>query len=346
MTRKKVEQVASPTAIVGIVDIAVYLPEQVESSKQIAEKTGIPRQVLEERFGIREKRVAGSEEHASDLAGNAAKKILQKIDPGEIDAAIYCGSPYKDYPVWACAPKIQHELGLNKAYVFEIMNMSAGFNTALKIAKDMLLADPHLRNILLVAGSKESNLVDPVNPRTRFMLDFGDGGAAMLIRKGHEENVILESFLHTDGSLYQHVKVPGWGFVLPCTETLNREKHFLDVFNFNTMKNKLNDVSANNFVRVIKEALARSGYPGVSPDFLALLHLKPSINKYILSKLGLKEEQSVYLDQFGHISCVDIVTALHEGLKLQRVREGDLVVMASAGTGYTWGANVIKWGKL
>lgn len=333
MPTEKAEQDALPTASVGIVDIAIYLPEQVESSEQIAEKTGIPRQILEERFGIREKRVADSNEHASDLAGNAAKKILQKIDPGEIDAAIYCGSPYKDYPVWACAPKIQHELGLDKAYVFEIMNMSAGFNTALKIAKDMLLADPLLRNILLVAGSKESNLVDPVNPRTRFMLDFGDGGAAMLIRKGYEKNVILESFLHTDGSLYQHVRVPAV------------EERFLDVFNFDVMKNKLNDVSAKNFVRVIQEALARSGYSGVSPDFLALLHMKASIFKYILSQLGLKEEQSVYLDQFGHISCVDIVVALYEGLRLQRVREGDLVVLASAGTGYTWGANVIKWGK-
>ena len=225
------------------------------------------------------------------------------------------------------------------------MNMSAGFNTALKTAKDMLVADPFLQNILLVAGSKESSLVDPVNPRTRFMLDFGDGGAAMLIRKGYEENVILESFLYTDGSLYPHVKVPVWGFALPCTETLSRDKRFLDVFNFEAMKDKLNTVSANNFIRVIKEALVRSGYPEGSPDFLALLHMKPSVFKYILDRLGLKEDQSVYLENFGHISSVDIVISLYEGLRLQRVREGDLVVMASAGTGYTWGANVIKWGK-
>ncbi|WP_092487090.1 3-oxoacyl-[acyl-carrier-protein] synthase III C-terminal domain-containing protein [Desulfoscipio geothermicus] len=45
------------------------------------------------------------------------------------------------------------------------------------------------------------------------------------------------------------------------------------------------------------------------------------------------------------MSSLDIVIALHEGIRSGRVRPGHMVVAAGAGTGYTWGANVFKWGK-
>jgi len=346
MDWQEAEPGTSTALRVGIADIAIYLPEKIESAEKIAEKTGIPRRVIEEKFGIRERRIAARDEHASDLAVKAARAILQKTDPDEIDALIYCGSPFKDYPVWSCAPKIQYELGLKKAFTFEIMNMSAGFSTAIKTAKDMLIADPFLKNILLVAGTRESGLIDPSNPRTHFMINFSDGGAALLLRKGLNENVILESFFHTDGSFYHHVKVPAGGSVMPAGgEALCQGKYFVDICEFEDMKSKLNRVSAGNFIKVILKAMARSGYGGAKPDFLALLHIKPLVFKHILGELGINESQSFYLNKYGHMSSLDIVVALHEGLQAGRVRDGHLVVAACAGTGYTWGANVIKWGK-
>jgi len=72
--------------------------------------------------------------------------------------------------------------------------------------------------------------------------------------------------------------------------------------------------------------------------------MKNSFYREILSAIGLTPEQSVYLDHFGHIQSVDQVLALELGLAQGRVRDGDLIVLAGAGTGYTWSATAIRWG--
>ena len=329
---------------VGIADIAVHLPGKMETSAQLAAKAGLSKRVLEKKYGILTKRVADANEHASDLAARAAEKIIRKTAPLDVDVLIYCGSPYKDYQVWPCAAKIQHELGLKNAFAFEITNMSAGFSTALKVARDMMLADPELTTILLVGGCKESAIIDPANPRTRFMLNFADCGAAILLQRGCLENVVLDSFFYTDGSYSHHVKVPAGGSVLPASrQTVDGKKHLVEVFEPEVMKKRLNRSSGDNFIMVIREALARSGFTGIKPDFLALLHMKPSVFQHILNELGMTGEQSFYLSDFGHMSSLDIVVALHQGLMRGQIRPGHLVVAASAGTGYTWGATVIKW---
>lgn len=330
---------------VGIADLAVYLPARTESAEQIAARSGVPIKVLEEKYGLCRKYVADAGEHASDLAVKAAGQIIGRADPRTIDVVIYCGSPHKDYPVWPCGPKIKHELGLDNAFAFEIMNMSAGFSTAIKVAKDMLMADPAINTILLAGGSRESDIVDPCNPRTRFMLNFADGGAALLLKKGLGKNLVLESSFYTDGSLYSHVRVPAGGSVRPASpETLLQQQHFVDIDDYQIMKNTLNEKSAANFIRVIKLALEKSGLAGSLPDYLALLQLKPDDFRSILEELGLDEEKSMYLGCYGHMCSLDIVISMHEGLRLGRIKPGSLVVAASAGTGYTWGATVISWG--
>lgn len=330
---------------VGIAGMAVYLPERVETGGRIAEKTGLPPGIVKEKYGIDKKYIAGDGSHACGMAVKAALLLLEKLDAGEIDVVIYCGSPHKEYQVWSCAPMIKNELGLTRAYTFEIMNMSAGFSTAVKVARDMLAADFSINNILLAGGSRESEIIDPANRRTYFMLNFSDGGAAMLLRKNHHENLILGSSLYTDGTFCNYIKVPAGGTVKPASsETIAAGGHYVDVFHYQEMKEKLRQCSVNNFIRVVKDAMARSGYRGASPDFIVLLHTKPSVHRAVLEGLGMEERQSFYLNNFGHMSSLDIVVALNECAKQGRIRKGDIVAAASAGTGYTWAANVIRWG--
>ncbi|MEO7000264.1 MAG: 3-oxoacyl-[acyl-carrier-protein] synthase III C-terminal domain-containing protein, partial [Ktedonobacterales bacterium] len=66
----------------------------------------------------------------------------------------------------------------------------------------------------------------------------------------------------------------------------------------------------------------------------------------ILSMLGLREDQSVYLDEYGHIGAPDQPLALELALAAGRLHAGDLVVMASAGLGFTWGATALRWGSV
>jgi 3-oxoacyl-[acyl-carrier-protein] synthase-3 len=78
--------------------------------------------------------------------------------------------------------------------------------------------------------------------------------------------------------------------------------------------------------------------------FLNVLHMKKSAHLDMLQRLGLTEEQSVYLSDYGHLGQQDAMVSIVEGLKQGRLRDGDLMVIVAAGIGYAWGAACVQWG--
>lgn len=332
---------------VGIVQLGTYLPPQVETAAQVAVRSGLPTEVLTEKMGLRQKRVAGEADHVSAMALKAARGVLAQtqLSSEELDLVIYYGSEYKDYIVWSAAAKVQHELGARNAWAFEVYALCAGTMVALKTARALMAADPALKDVLLVTAAREGDLIDYGNERTRFMFNFGAGGAALLLRRDHPRNQVLGSAFITDGSLSEYVIMPAGGTCQPANrETVQRDLHKLDVPDPTTMKARLDPISLPNFLSVIREAVQRSGYEIPDIKFLGLTHMKRSFHRTILAELALSEEQSFYLEDYGHIQSVDQVLALERGLSCGRVRAGDLVVLAGAGTGYTWGATAIRWG--
>jgi 3-oxoacyl-[acyl-carrier-protein] synthase-3 len=330
---------------IGIVETGVYFPPHIQTAKDLAGKARIPEDIIIDKFGLFQKHVADHSMHVTDMAIAAAQSILSKgLNPLDIDVIIYFGSPHKDYLVWSCAPKIQHELGAKNAYAFELMNVSSCFPIALKVAKDMLVSDHTINNILLVGGCKESQIIDYENPRSRFMFNFADGGAAALIQRGEVNNCILSSHFITDGSFHDQVKMPAGGTVHPASvETLKNRMHYIDVADPTRMKEGLDQVSVTNFIRVVEIALQKSGYSMKDIDWLLPLHTKKSMFHELLDKLGLKENQAIYLDHHGHMSALDPCVGLHLLKQQGKLKQGDLIVTLSAGTGYTWTATVIKY---
>ncbi|VEF48136.1 3-oxoacyl-(acyl-carrier-protein) synthase, KASIII [Bacillus freudenreichii] len=330
--------------MIGIEETSIYQPEQIVGANELAQQTGIPEQIIIEKFGINEKRVASSDMHASDLAVAAAKKILEKVNPEEIDAIIYFGSPFKDYQVWTASSKIQFELNTTNAYSFEMMNVSSCFPIAVKVARDMLYSDESLTNILLVAGCKESMIVDYENPRSRFMFNFADGGAAALVTKKATRSEILSSSIITDGSFYKDVLIPGGGSVNPFNmEVVSKKQQFIDVPDPKNMKERLDPISIPNFIKVIDLALKKSGKELSDLNILLPLHTKRSMFEELLDKVGLSEEQAVYLNEHGHMSALDPCYGLHLAQEKGLLKKDDIAVIVSAGTGYTWAATAIRW---
>lgn len=332
--------------MIGVEQTSIYEPEIIVRAKDLEQLTDIPENVIIDKFGLTEKRIAPESVHASDLAISAAKNILKTIDPKSIDVVIYFGSPYKDYQVWTASSKIQFELETTNAYAFELMNVSSCFPIALKVAKDMLVSDNSIQNILLVGGSKESQLINYDNPRSRFMFNFADGGAAALVTRNATKSRILDSFFMTDGSFSRDVLVPGGGSVHPVSEEVVKEKmYYLDVPDPLSMKERLDPVSMPNFIKVITKSLEKSGKKLEDIKMLLPLHTKRSMYLELLTSLGLTEEQSIYLHQYGHMSSLDPCYGLFLAEKEQRLQKGDIIVTVSAGTGYTWAATVIEWLK-
>lgn len=332
---------------VGLLATAHYLPERWMTAAEVSAASGIPEDVVVGKFGLRGKHVAAEEEHVSDLAVAAGRRLLEQhaVDPLSIRVVLFYGSTWKDYAVWQAAPWIAHRLGCENAYAIEYDNVSMGTPVALRLARALLTAEPELGNVLLVAASRESYLLDYGNERSRFMFNFGDGAVAGLLATDMDRNLLLGSHALTDGSFSLQVKVPGGGSVEPPSHaSVDGRRHYLDVADPALMKGGLDEVSLPNFVEAAEGALARSGATLADVSYVCGIHMKRSMHEAILAALGVSLEQACYLDDTGHMSGVDPLLGLDRAVAEGIVRDGDLVLLLAAGTGYTWAASVVRWG--
>lgn len=349
-------------AVIGIRNIGVYYPETIITSKEIAEMSGIPEKVIREKFGIESKHKAGPEDLVSEMCVKAAKNCIEGIvQPEELDLIIYHGSEFKDYYLYNCSAQIQYKLGATKAKSFEVHNLCSSGPLTLQLAKALMTVQPEIKNALLVVGTRESDLIDYKNERARFMFNFADGAAACLLQRGYTQNEILETEMITDGSFATDVAVYGIGNVnyvkgahieqdfVQAEKARDEGKNVgyfgLDVEDPVHMKERLDSISLANFVKVIQGAVEKSGYRPEDIKFLAPIFMKSSILNYMLEQFNMTPEQTFILKNFGHVQSADAYISLHEGLKLGRIHEGDLVILLGAGTGYSWVATAVRWGK-
>jgi len=332
---------------VGIVDVGAYSPQCVQTAEEIGQFAGIPVDVLRDKFGLTGKHIAAPDEHVSDLAAKAAAPVLMRND-GPIGAVIYMGSPHRDFAVWTTAPRVQALLGerVAGARAFDVQCSSAGAPIALQVGAGLIATDAGIDQVLLVGGSREHDLIDYSNTRSRFMFNFGAGGAAALLRRDHDRNHLLATAAFTDSSFADEVMVPAGGSREPASEeTVRDRRHYLDVRDPAEMKARLDPISAENFIRVAREAVERSGHTAREIDLLCTIHTKRSLYLRVLAGLGLTEDRGIYLSDHGHMSACDPIFGLHRAREQGKLREGALVVLLAAGTGYTWAATAVRWGR-
>ena len=331
--------------IVGIRNIGIYVPPKIKDSTKISELSGIPEEVIREKFGIVHVHEASRDETVSFMGIEAAKKALEGFDPKKLDLVVYCGSEYKDYYLFNCAAKIQYEIGAVNANAFEIHSLCSAGVYSLKILKSMMLNDASINHVLLVSSSKETQIINYKNHNSRFMFNFGDGAAAVLLEKGLNKNVILETHMISDGQFAEDVAVFGVGCRnFKDNEDIKFSNKFLDVPDIQSMKERLDPITLNNFNGVIAESVKKSGYTNKDIGFIAPIFMKRSILESILNRYNLTEDNSFVLEEYGHCQSADAFISLTEGQKNGRLKDGEIAVLLGAGTGYTWAATAVRWG--
>ncbi len=331
---------------VGIAGIGTYFPPQIQTAADLAGPTGIPENILREKMGIRQRHVAGGADTVTGMATAAARAALADagVGPGQVRLVISHGSEHKDHLVWNAAAKVQHNIGAENAYAFEMYALCAGAPIAMNMARGMMQADPTLAYVLLVAGSRENDLINFANTRSRFMFNFGSGGGAMLLKRDATENLILGAAAITDGSLSESVILTEDAIGVGMPEIVGDLRGRLDVTDPEYMAERLGGHSLENFVRVMRQAVEQGGASLDDVAFLGITHMKRSFYNTILDTIGLRPDQSVYLEDYGHVQSVDQVLALQLGLAQGKIKPGDLLLFAGAGTGYTWSAVAVRWG--
>ena len=178
------------------------------------------------------------------------------------------------------------------------------------------------------------------------MTSLAASGVAGIIKADSKVNEILGISVISDGRFADDVYVPAGGTVEPIShEALENERIYLDVPDPEGLKQRLDAYSMDSFVRVINDALKRSGYEQKDIDYLGLLHMKRSAYEYVAKAVSVDPyQQATYLEDLGHNGQNDGIISLEYGLKSGKIKNGDIVVLTAAGIGWAWNAGVIKWG--
>lgn len=335
---------------VGVVGIGMYLPEKTMSAKEISDATNgmWTEEAIREKLGINKIYIANENEGTQEMGALAALDLFKNydVDPKDIDVILCFGEEYKEYPLTTSAIYIQDRIGAENAWGIDVQNRCCTTVTAMKMAKDMLIADDEIENILVVGGYRNGDLVDYAEKDSSMLYNLSAGGGAILLKKNHNENLLLGSHIITDGSLARTAGVEYGGIANPITvDNLEESRKSLRLLEPVKMKNRLNEVSMDNWMKCIDAALTKSDMNRNSIDYLNILHMKRSGHLAMVDDLGLTADQTVYLEDYGHLGQIDQILSLKLGLEQGKIKEGTVICSIAAGIGYVWAANIIKWGK-
>jgi 3-oxoacyl-[acyl-carrier-protein] synthase-3 len=335
----------------GIVGTGIYMPETRMTAGEISALTGgvWSEQAVIEKLGIVSKPVPGPDDGTQEMGVRAALDCLKNtgVDPGEIDLILCIGEEWKEYPLTTSALYIQDKIGAVNAWGIDVQNRCCTCVSAIKMAADMLVADPAINTIMVVGGYRNGDLVDYADKDMSMMFDLAAGGGAMILKKNYGKNVVLGSHIIADGSLARTAGVKIGGINEPFTrDNIEEGYRSLKLFDPQKMKDRLNEVSMKNWYACIDESLRRGGKTRADIGYLAILHFKKSAHLALLKDLGLREDQSIYLDQYGHLGQIDQILSIHLGLQNGKIKDGTNIVTLAAGIGYVWAANLIQWGRI
>ena len=316
----------------------VYIPNSRITSKEISYISNIPEEVIINKFGIMSKPIE-MKKKVSEMCIETLKNISASENIKEsVSTLIYAGSDFKDNYIWTIAPFLSNSIGLKDVLAFDISSQCVGSLVAVDSAK-LITSHTDDRMALVSVGTKQSYIINYKDPESSFMYDFSDGAVSILIGTGGGKYEILESSFITDGSFSEVVYSP---FGDNFKENKNEWSYKLRTSKNAKWREKMGKNSKNNFLKVINSALEKSGLTKNNIDYLAFLHTKPSFFNAMMDELELAKDKSIYLENYGHMQGVDPFLSLKLAEESGKIHKNAIIVLVSAGTGWTWGATVIK----
>src|SRR3954467_4738056 len=295
-------------------------------------------QWIQERTGIKERRVSTKDETNACMGKAAALQVLEEtgLTPLDIDAILYAtASPDRLLPSQAC--DLQATLGAKNAAAFDIGAACSGFVYALTTAEGIIAAE-QAQYVLGIAAKKLTSIMD-WSDRTTAVL-FGDGAGATIVRKSTNGRGILSGYLKTDGTLAELLYRPGGGATHPPSEELLKDhSYYIKMAGREVFK-----AAVLSMADACDHALERAGMVAGDIDLLIPHQANIRIIEATAKHAGLPMDKvMVNVDRYGNTSSASIPLALDQAISEGRVKPGSLLLLVAFGAGLTWGSAVIRW---
>lgn len=321
-----------------IVGTGSYVPERIMTNHDLEKMIATSDNWIVERTGIRERRIASEKEATSDLASVAAQRALEcaGLNPMELDLIIVATStPDMIFPSTACI--VQEKIGAKRAAAFDISAACSGFIYALAVG-DQYIRSGASSSVLVIGAEVMSRIIDWSDRGTCIL--FGDGAGAVILKKEKADIGILSTHIHSDGTLWDLICVPGGGSrIPPSIDVLEKKLNCIKMKGSETFK-----VAVRTLADVAWEALKANNLLPSDVDFLIPHQANMRIIKAVVEKLDIQIDKVVMnLDRFGNTSAASIPMALDETVRGGKIREGNIILMEGFGGGLTWGSALARW---
>ena len=344
-----------------IAGIGMYVPEQVVSNNDLKKYMDTNDAWIQERTGIKERRYAKrTGETTTTMGVEAAKKAMERAGTTaqDIDFIIFATlSP--DYYFPGCGVLVQRALKMKEIGALDIRNQCSGFIYALSVG-DQFIKSGMYKNILLIGSDKHSfGMVFSTRGRNVSVI-FGDGAGAVVLQPAeNDKQGILSTHLHSDGENAELLAMYNPG----THANYWKEKQLADFDDAEIadmfMSHNMID-NAQNFPfmdgpsvfkkavvkmpEVIMEALTANQLTPADIDMLIPHQANLRISQFVQHQLGLRDDQvHNNIQQYGNTTAASIPIALCEAWEKGKIKEGDLVCLASFGSGFTWGSALLRW---
>lgn len=327
--------------------LGYYVPENVVTNNDLSKIMDTNDAWIQERTGIKERRwiKEGSEDTSAVMGAKAAKIAIKRagLEPKDIDFIVFATlSPDMYFP--GCGVQIQDMLGLNTVGALDVRNQCSGFIYALSTA-DQFIKTGMYKNVLVIGSEFHSGGLDKTDRGRGVTVIFGDGaGAAILSREEANNKGILSTHLHSEGKFAEElvVKSPS---IMHWVPKLIEENNDVDPDYFPYMNGQL--VFKNAVVRfdeVINEGLTKNNLKASDIDMFIPHQANLRISQFVQRRFKLRDDQVFNnIMEYGNTTAASIPIALTQAWEQGKIKSGDLVVLATFGSGFTWGSAIIRW---
>lgn len=323
----------------SIIGTGIYVPEKVVTNQDLAERVDTSDDWIYSRTGMRERRIAATDQATSDLAAEAARNALADAGIGaeEIDLIIVATlSPDMFFPSTACF--VQDAIGAKNAFCYDLGAACSGFLYALDCARNQIRAGA-VDRVLVIGAEKMSTFIDWEDRSTCIL--FGDGAGAAVLEASDQGRGVMQSVMGSDGSLAELLWTPGCGSRHPATpEVLEQRMQYL------TMQGR--EVFKHAVVRMgdsVMQALAKNDLTADDIQCFIPHQANSRIIESIGKRLGVTDRMYSNIEKYANTSSAALAIALHDAVQEGVVKQGDLVVLTVFGGGFTWGATILEWGQ-
>jgi 3-oxoacyl-[acyl-carrier-protein] synthase-3 len=327
---------------VAILGTGRCLAGVVEENAELCQGLDVTPAWILEKTGIKRRYLAAPGDTASAFAVAAAAHAMAGagVGAGEIDMIVACTFS-ADYTFPPLSAKIHKEIGATGGQIFDLQANCAGFVSGLTAASDRMVADPSVRNALVVGVEMNSRYIDRRNLDS--VIYHSDGAGAVVLGRGQDGAGIVASAFHTDSSNYEAVRVRGGGSTYPVMgRAAPADTDVMELNGLATWKQAITHLPA-----VVRAACRKAGIELADVDFFVFHQANYNLIDYVVRKMGADLSRTyTNVQEIGNTGAASVAIALSEAVDRDLIKPGATVVLAAVGAGFNFGASVWRWGPV